>query len=207
MRSCDTVTALCKFTAHGNFMPSSSFRTTSDGTPRIVATTGATVTVDKYAMALLRVSTRAGRFFRACQTGRAELHPALFFLWLVFLQLFLRPRGLPFPTLRFCVGPRLSRVALRSRYSLARSSNRRRCSRRASRTKAERFRLLRLAAWSAAFSSFLSSTICTISILWSMLQSIFHIQDISNLAYPKPTINRAPRIAEQHPPPNAYNSY
>ena len=43
-------------------MPSSSFRTTSDGTPRIVEVTGATVTVDKYAMALLRVSTRAVRF-------------------------------------------------------------------------------------------------------------------------------------------------
>ena len=43
-------------------MPSSSFRTTSDGTPRIVEVTGATVTVDKYAMALSRVSTRAGRF-------------------------------------------------------------------------------------------------------------------------------------------------
>ncbi len=41
-------------------MPSSSLSTTSDGTPRIVEVTGATVTVDKYAMALLRVSTRAG---------------------------------------------------------------------------------------------------------------------------------------------------
>src|SRR5260370_34676148 len=61
-RCCDTVTALCRFTAHVDFIPSSSFRTTSDGTPRIVEVTGATVTVDKYAMALLRVSTRAGRF-------------------------------------------------------------------------------------------------------------------------------------------------
>jgi len=42
-------------------MLSSSFRTTSDGSPRILEVTGATVTVDKYAMALLRVSTR-GRF-------------------------------------------------------------------------------------------------------------------------------------------------
>ena len=33
-------------------MPSSSFRTTSDGTPRIVEVTGAIVTVDKYPMAL-----------------------------------------------------------------------------------------------------------------------------------------------------------
>jgi hypothetical protein len=35
-------------------------RTTSDGTPRIVEVTGATVTVGKYAMALLRV--KAGSF-------------------------------------------------------------------------------------------------------------------------------------------------
>src|SRR5271169_3809161 len=61
-RCCDTVTALCRFTAHGDSMPSSSFRTTSEGTPRMVEVTGATVTVDKYAMALLRVSTRTGRF-------------------------------------------------------------------------------------------------------------------------------------------------
>jgi hypothetical protein len=38
---CDTVTALCKLTAHGDLMPSSSFRTTSDGTPRIVEVAGA----------------------------------------------------------------------------------------------------------------------------------------------------------------------
>jgi len=61
-RCCETVTALCRFTAHADFIPSSSFNTTSDGTPRIVEVTGATVTVDKYAMALFRVSTRAGRF-------------------------------------------------------------------------------------------------------------------------------------------------
>ncbi len=42
-------------------MPSSSFKITSEGTPRIAEVTGATVTVDKYAMALLRVSTRTGR--------------------------------------------------------------------------------------------------------------------------------------------------
>jgi len=41
-------------------MPSSSFRTTSDGTPRIVEVTGATVTVDQYAMALLRGEHEAG---------------------------------------------------------------------------------------------------------------------------------------------------
>ena len=33
-RCCDTVTALCRFTAHGLFIPSSSFSTTSDGTPQ-----------------------------------------------------------------------------------------------------------------------------------------------------------------------------
>jgi hypothetical protein len=41
------VTALCRFTAQGAFMPSSSFKTTSDGTPRIADVMGATVTVDK----------------------------------------------------------------------------------------------------------------------------------------------------------------
>jgi hypothetical protein len=46
-RCCEIVTALCKFTAHGDFMPSSSFKTTSDGTPRTVDVMGATVTVDK----------------------------------------------------------------------------------------------------------------------------------------------------------------
>ena len=35
-RCCETVTALCRFTAHGPFIPSSSSSTTSDGTPRIV---------------------------------------------------------------------------------------------------------------------------------------------------------------------------
>ena len=83
-------------------MPSSSFRTTSDGTPRMVEVTGATVTVDKYTTALLRVSTRTGLSCRAWQTGRAELRLGLFF-W---------PRGLRFPTRRFRVGFRLSRVAL-----------------------------------------------------------------------------------------------
>jgi hypothetical protein len=40
------VTALCRLTAQGDFMPSSSFSTTSDGTPRMVEVTGATVTVE-----------------------------------------------------------------------------------------------------------------------------------------------------------------
>jgi 3-methyladenine DNA glycosylase Mpg len=44
------------------FHPVLTFSTTSDGTPRIVEVTGATVTVDKYAIALSRVSTRTGRF-------------------------------------------------------------------------------------------------------------------------------------------------
>jgi hypothetical protein len=56
---------------HGDFMPSSSFSTTSDGTPRIVEVTGAIVTVDKYPMALLRVSTRAGRFLSGVLSGAA----------------------------------------------------------------------------------------------------------------------------------------
>jgi hypothetical protein len=43
-------------------MPSFSSSATSDGTPRIVDVTGATVTVDRYGMALSRVSTRTGLF-------------------------------------------------------------------------------------------------------------------------------------------------
>jgi hypothetical protein len=43
-------------------MPSSTPKTTSDGTPRIADVIGATVTVDKYAIALSRVSTTTGRF-------------------------------------------------------------------------------------------------------------------------------------------------
>jgi hypothetical protein len=41
------VTALCRFTAHGDFMPSSSFSATLEGTPRMVEVIGATVTVDR----------------------------------------------------------------------------------------------------------------------------------------------------------------
>jgi len=43
-------------------MPSSAVKTTSEGTPRMVDVMGATVTVDKYEMALPRVSTTTGRF-------------------------------------------------------------------------------------------------------------------------------------------------
>jgi hypothetical protein len=46
-RSCEMVIALCRFTAQSDFIPSSSLKTTSDGTPRIVDVTGATVTVAK----------------------------------------------------------------------------------------------------------------------------------------------------------------
>jgi hypothetical protein len=63
------VTALCRFTAQGDFIPSSSVKTTSEGTPRIVEVTGATVTVDKYAMALSRVSTTAGLFLSGAANG------------------------------------------------------------------------------------------------------------------------------------------
>jgi hypothetical protein len=99
----ETHPALCRFTAQGDFMPSSSFRTTSDGTPRIVDVTGATVTVDKYAMAMARLSTRAGRFL----FGRGKLVKAE-----PRLGLFFRPRGLRFPTPRFRAGLRQPRVAL-----------------------------------------------------------------------------------------------
>ena len=43
----EIVTALCRFTAHTVFMPSSSPSTTSDGTPRTADVIGATVTVDR----------------------------------------------------------------------------------------------------------------------------------------------------------------
>ena len=39
-RCWETVTALCRFTAQGVFMPSSSLSTTSEGTPRIVDVIG-----------------------------------------------------------------------------------------------------------------------------------------------------------------------
>ncbi len=64
-------------------MPSSSSRITSEGTPRIVEVIGATVTVDKYAMALLRVSTTTAFFYPAFYpakgTDRGGHLPAL--LW------------------------------------------------------------------------------------------------------------------------------
>jgi hypothetical protein len=57
----DTVTTLCKLMAHEFFIPSASVKHTSDGTPRMVEVMGATVTADKYPMALGRVSTSTGR--------------------------------------------------------------------------------------------------------------------------------------------------
>ena len=44
---CDTVTALCRFTAQGALMPSSSSNLTSKGTPRTVDVIGATAAVDR----------------------------------------------------------------------------------------------------------------------------------------------------------------
>ena len=41
------LTTLCRFAAHGVFIPSASSSTTSEGTPRIVEVIGAAVTVDK----------------------------------------------------------------------------------------------------------------------------------------------------------------
>jgi hypothetical protein len=61
-RCWEIVTALWRFTAQSAFIPSSGVSITSDGTPRIVDVIGATVTVDKYAMALSRVSTTTGLF-------------------------------------------------------------------------------------------------------------------------------------------------
>lgn len=61
-RSEETVTGLCGFTAHGPFMPSFSSSPTSEGTPRIVDVTGATVTVERCGIALSRVNTSTGLF-------------------------------------------------------------------------------------------------------------------------------------------------
>jgi len=64
----DTVTTLCRLTAHAPFIPSASVKRTSDGTPRMVEVMGATVTADKYAIALSRVSTTTG----LCLSGRGN---------------------------------------------------------------------------------------------------------------------------------------
>lgn len=43
----------------------------------MVEVTGATVTVDKYAMALLRVSTRAGRFLSGAENWQSRTSPRI----------------------------------------------------------------------------------------------------------------------------------
>jgi len=69
------VTALCRFTAHGVFMPSSSLSVTSDGTPRIVDVIGATVTEDKYKTALSRVRTTTGRLLSGGANWYSRMSP------------------------------------------------------------------------------------------------------------------------------------
>jgi hypothetical protein len=69
-RSCATVTALCRLTAQGPFMPSSASRITSEGTPRIVEVIGATVTVLKCPIMLSRVKIKTGRSL----SGEARRH-------------------------------------------------------------------------------------------------------------------------------------
>src|SRR5271157_171320 len=54
--------------AHLPFIPSASVEQTSDGTPRMVEVMGATVTADKYAIELSRVSTTTG----LCLSGRGN---------------------------------------------------------------------------------------------------------------------------------------
>jgi len=56
----ETVTTLCRLTAQDVFMPSSSLKITSEATPRIVDVIGAMETVERYAIALSRVSTTTG---------------------------------------------------------------------------------------------------------------------------------------------------
>lgn len=67
-RTCEIVTALCRFTAHRPFIPSSTSSTTSEGTSRTVEVIGATVTVDRWLTAPSRVSMSTGR----CLSGRSN---------------------------------------------------------------------------------------------------------------------------------------
>src|SRR5580658_7519760 len=62
------VTALCRFTTHGAFIPSSTSRITSEGTSRTVEVIGATVTVWRY-RELGRGPVAA---CRAVQTGKRK---------------------------------------------------------------------------------------------------------------------------------------
>ncbi len=64
----DTVTTLCKLTAQGLFIPSASVNRTSEGTPRMVEVTGATVTEHRYSMAPSLVRTTTG----LCLSGRGN---------------------------------------------------------------------------------------------------------------------------------------
>ncbi len=68
--ACDNVTALWRLTAQRPFMPSSTSRITSEGTPRMVDVTGATVTVARWPIALVRVRTTTGR----CLSGGGNRH-------------------------------------------------------------------------------------------------------------------------------------
>ena len=67
-RSCETVTALCRLTAHRPFIPSPTPRITSEGTSRMVEEIGATVTVERCPTALSRVKMTTGR----CLSGDAN---------------------------------------------------------------------------------------------------------------------------------------
>ena len=56
-------------------MPSSTSKTTSEGTPRIVEVIGATVTFDRYPIALLRVRTTTGRFLSGGANSYSRTSP------------------------------------------------------------------------------------------------------------------------------------
>src|SRR5207253_11428701 len=62
-------------TGQGASQPSCTFSTTSDGTPRRVEVTGGTVTVDKYAMAVLQLSTRARRLLSGAANWYSRTSP------------------------------------------------------------------------------------------------------------------------------------
>ena len=78
-RSFGTVTALCRLTAHGIFMPSSSSSKTCEGTSRIIDVTGATVTVARYGIALSRVSTTTGRSISGDAKRKSRISPRAIF--------------------------------------------------------------------------------------------------------------------------------
>ena len=68
-RPWETVTALCRFTAHGAFMPSSGVKTTSDGTPRMVKVIGATVTRSGFASTGAQPDRSRAAVFSRGQSG------------------------------------------------------------------------------------------------------------------------------------------